>query len=151
VTCYTSHDRQKHKTLLRILQHKTDRFKTEENFPEQTLGHIQHTCEALSAAHIEDHHQCCRRIHGELARVVSPEWKFLCLSVEKFLQTKWDEITSDFKDLQYLNLTQDTIWNAARDRELARPLTQVEDRRIREGSPRETVVKESFWWIRPTG
>jgi len=86
-----------------------------------------------------------------LARLVAPEWKFLCISGEKCLQTIWDEITSDFKDLQYLNLTQDTIWNAARARELARPLTQVEDRRIREGSPKETVVKESFWWMRPDG
>ena len=30
------------------------RFKTEKDLPEQTLGHIQHTCEA----HIDVHHQC---------------------------------------------------------------------------------------------
>jgi hypothetical protein len=63
----------------------------------------------------------------------------------------WDEITSDFEDIQYLNLTQETIWNAARVREMARPLTPVEDRRIKEGIPRETVVKESFWRMRPDG
>jgi hypothetical protein len=34
---------------------------------------------------------------------------------------------------------------------MARPLTPVEDRRIKEGIPRETVVKESFWWMRPDG
>jgi len=27
----------------------------------------------------------------------------------------------------------------------------VEDKRIREGTPKETVVKEIFWWMRPDG
>ena len=67
---------------------------------------------------------------------------FVCLS-EKYLQTIWDEITSDFKDMQYLNLTQETIWNETRSREMSRPLTPVEDRRIKEGIPKETVVKAS--------
>ena len=35
-----------------------DRFKTEKNLPEQTVGHIQHTCEALSVDHIDAHHHC---------------------------------------------------------------------------------------------
>jgi len=83
-------------------------------------------------------------IHGELARLAAPEWKFLCISGEKFLQTIWNEITSDFEDIQYLNLTQETIWNAARAREMARPLTPIENKRIKEGIPRETVMKESF-------
>jgi hypothetical protein len=63
-----------------------DRFKTEKDLPEQTLGHIQHTCEVLStwtAAHIDAQHQCWRLIHGELARLAAPEWKFLCISGEK--------------------------------------------------------------------
>jgi hypothetical protein len=34
----------------------------------------------------------------------------LCVSDEKYLQTIWDDITSEFKDIPYLNLTQDTIW-----------------------------------------
>ena len=38
-----------------------------------------------------------------------------------------------------------------RARELARPLTQVEDRRIKGGTPKETVVKESFCRMRPDG
>ncbi len=75
----------------------------------------------------------------------------MCVSGEKCLQTIWDDITSEFKDIPYLNLTQDTIWNAARAREMGRPLTPVEDRRIKEGIPRETVVKESFWRMRPGG
>jgi hypothetical protein len=47
----------------------------------------------------------------------------LCVSGEKCLQTIWDEIT----------------------------FTSGEDRRIKEGIPKETVVKESFWWMRPDG
>ncbi len=137
--------------LCRALWIAEGRFRTEKELPEQTLGHIQHTCEALSSTHIDAHHQCWRLIHGELARLVEPEWKFLCVSGEKCLQTIWDEITSELKDVQYLNLTQETIWNAVRARELARPLTPVEDKRIKEGIPRETVVKESFWRMRPDG
>ncbi len=71
----------------------------------------------------------------------------MCVSGEKCLQTIWDEITSDFEDIQYLNLTQETIWNAARAREMTHPLTPVENKRIKEGIPRETVMKESFWRI----
>jgi hypothetical protein len=68
----------------------------------------------------------------------------LYVSDEKWLQTVWDDITSEFKDIPYLNLTQDSIWNEARAREMVHPLTPVEDRRIKEGIPKETVVKESF-------
>ena len=44
--------------LCRTLWMAEGRFKTEEELPKQTLGHIHHTCEALSAAHIDAHHQC---------------------------------------------------------------------------------------------
>jgi hypothetical protein len=90
-------------------------------------------------------------MHGELARLSPPEWKFLCVSGEKCLQTIWDEITSDFEDIQYLNLTQETMWNAVRVREMARPLTPVEHKRIKEGIPREIVMQESFWRMRSDG
>ena len=111
------------KALLRLAE---GRSTMEKDLPEQTLGHIQHTCEALSTAHIDAHHQCWRLIHGELARLASPARKFLCISGEKCLQTIWDELSLEIEDLQYLNITQDTIWNAARARELARPLTLEE-------------------------
>ena len=101
------------------------RFKTEKDLPVQTLGHIQHTCEALSTDHIDAHHQCWRLIYGELARLAAPEWKFLCISGEKCLQTLWNDITTEIEGLDYLNLTQDTIWNNARDREIKRPLKQA--------------------------
>ncbi len=45
---------------------------------------------------------------------------------------------------QYLNLTQDTIWNTARDREMQCPPTQVENRRIQGGQSKEAVAKERF-------
>jgi hypothetical protein len=107
-----------------------DRFKTEQDLPEQTLGHIQHTCEALSAVQIDAHNQCWRLIHGELTRLVTPKWKFC---------------------LQYLNLTQDTVWNTAKDREMKSPHTQVEVRKIQEGQPKEVVVRERFWRLHPDG
>jgi len=50
--------------LCRDLWIVADRFRVEENLPEQTLGHMQHTCETLSVAHIEAHHRCWRLIHG---------------------------------------------------------------------------------------
>jgi hypothetical protein len=44
--------------LCKGLQLAENRFTTEEDLPKQDLGHVQHTCEALSAAHIVAHHQC---------------------------------------------------------------------------------------------
>ena len=87
--------------LCRTLWMAEVRFKTEEELPKQTLGHIQHTCEALSAVHIDAHHQYWRLIHGELARLEAPGWKFLCVSGEKCLQTIWDDITSDFESVRF--------------------------------------------------
>ncbi len=75
--------------LCRTLWIAEGRFRTEKELPEQTMGHIQHTCEALSAPHSDAHHQCWWLIHGELARLETPEWKFLCVSNEKCLQTIW--------------------------------------------------------------
>jgi hypothetical protein len=89
--------------------------------------------------------------HGELARLSSPEWKFLCISGEKCLQTIWNEIPSEIEGLQYLNVTQDAIWNAARTREMDRSLTQGEARRVTEGQSKEAIAKERFWRMRPDG
>jgi len=71
---------------------------------------------------------------------LSPAWKFLCISGEKCLQTIWNELSLEMEDLQYLNITQDMIWNAARARELAHPLTLEESKRILDS--RETLAKE---------
>jgi len=127
------------------------RFNSEKDLPVQTLGHIQHTCEALSTAHIDAHHQCWRLIHGELARLAAPGWKFLCISGEKCLQTLWNDIPTEIEGLNYLNLTRDTIWNHARDRELKRPLSETEEQKIQEGQSREAIAMERFWRLRPDG
>ena len=137
--------------LCKVLRIAANRFTTEKDLPKQDLGHTQHTCEALSAAHIDAHHQCWRLIHGELARLTAPEWKFLCISGEKYLQTLWNEIPSEIEGLQYLNLSQDVIWTAARDREMGRSLTQAEMIRVQEGQPKEDIAKERFWRMRPDG
>ena len=75
----------------------------------------------------------------------APEWKFLCISGEKCLQTIWNEIPSEIESLQYLNLTQDAIWNTTRAREMGRPLTQGEISRVEEGQSKEELAKERFW------
>ena len=68
----------------------------------------------------------------------------MCISGEKYLQTLWNDIPSEIEVLQYLNLTQDVIWNTARTHEMNRPLTQTEDRRIQEVLSKEVITKERF-------
>jgi hypothetical protein len=75
----------------------------------------------------------------------------VCISGEKCLQTIWNEIPSEIEGLQYLNLTQDAIWNAARTHEMDRPLTQGEARRVQEGPSKEAIAKDRFWRMRPDG
>ena len=138
--------------LCRALRIKENRFTSEADLPEQDLGHIQHTCEALSEAHTSAHHRCWRLIHAELARLASSEWRFMCITGEKNLATVWKELAEEFKtDLEYMNITKDAIWNAARDREIGRPFTQAE-RRLREaGQSVESIAEERFWRLRPDG
>ena len=66
------------------------------------------------------------------------------ISGEKCLQTLWNDVPSEIEGLQYLNLTQDTVWNTARDREMQSPPTQVENRRIQGDQSKEAVAKERF-------
>ncbi len=85
------------------------------DLPVQELVHIQHTCEALSEAHTAKHtathHRCWRLLHGELARLASTEWRFMCISGEKKLETIWKELTEEFEEeLKWLNITADSIW-----------------------------------------
>ena len=80
-----------------------------------------------------------------------PTWKFLCISGEKCLQTLWNEIPSEIEGLQYLNLTQDTIWNVARAREIDHPLTQTETKRIQEDQSKEEIEKGTFYRMHPVG
>jgi hypothetical protein len=72
--------------LCKALWIKENRFTTEADLPEQDLGHVQHTCEALAEAHTAAHHRCWRLIHGELARLASSKWRFMCITGEKSLR-----------------------------------------------------------------
>ena len=47
--------------LCKALWIKGNRFTTEADLPEQDLGHIQHTCEALAEAHTAAHHSVTHR------------------------------------------------------------------------------------------
>ena len=84
--------------LCKALWIKENRFTTEADLPEQDLGYIQHTCEALSGAHTAGHHRCWWMIHGELTRLASTKWRFTCMTGEKNLQTIWKELAEEFED-----------------------------------------------------
>ena len=76
----------------------------------------------------------------------------MCITGEKNLATVWKELAEEFKtDLEYMSITKDAIWNAARDRELARPLTQAERRQRGIGQNMESIAEERFWRLRPDG
>ena len=49
----------------------------ETDLPEQDLGHIQHTCAAMSETHTAVHHRCLWMIHGKLSRLASADWRFM--------------------------------------------------------------------------
>ena len=60
--------------LCKALWVAQNRFTTDSVLHEQTLGHLQHTCEALRDVHTMAHHRCWRLIHGELSRLASAKW-----------------------------------------------------------------------------
>ena len=47
--------------------------------------------------------------------------------------------------------TEQTLWNAARDTELRRPLTQTEEMRRKKGIPHEQIAHDRLWNKRPDG
>ena len=68
--------------LCKALWVSQGRFTTERALPIQTLGHIQHTCEALSELHTMAHHRCWRLIHGELSRLAPSSGSSYVLTVK---------------------------------------------------------------------
>ena len=65
----------------------------------------------------------------------------MCITGEKNMETIWKELAEEFEeDLQWLNITKDSIWNTVRDREMNRPLTQTESKLIEEDQSRETIA-----------
>ncbi len=84
--------------LFKTLWIRENRFTSETDLPVQDVGHIQHTCETLSEAHTVAHHRCWRLFHGDLVRLASAEWRFMCISGEKTLDTIWKELTEEFEE-----------------------------------------------------
>ena len=110
------------------------RFTTEPDLPVQTLGHIQHTCETLSELHTMTHHRCWFLIHWELSHLASPKWRFICINGEKCFLTMWKELAQEFPEV-FDHCTEQTRWNTAREKEMTRLLTPVEEMKRREGVP----------------
>ena len=77
--------------LCKALWMSQGRFTTESALPVQTLGHIQHVCEALSEIHTMTHHRCLCLIHTERSRLASSVWRFICINNEKSFRTVWTE------------------------------------------------------------
>ena len=64
--------------------------------------------------------------------------------------TIWKELTEEFEEeLQWLNITADSIWNTVREHETKSPFTQPELKIITTGQSRESVSQKRFWRLRP--
>jgi hypothetical protein len=111
--------------LCKALWISQGRFTTESALPVQTLDHIQHTCEALSEIHTMTHHRCWRLIHGARSRLTFSTLRFICIHNEKSFRTVWTELAQEFPEV-FNHCAEQTIWNAARDSEMQRPLTRAE-------------------------
>ena len=136
--------------LCKALWISQGRFTTESALPIQTLGHIQHTCEALSEIHTMTHHRCWCLIHGELSRLASSVWRFICISNEKSFRTAWTELAQEFPEV-FNHCAEQTLWNAARDTEMKHPLTRAETTRKQQGISLEQIAEDRLWNKRPDG
>jgi hypothetical protein len=127
--------------LCRALQQAEGRFTTDDDLPIQTVGHIQHECEALSDIHALAHHRCWCIIHTELVRLASSKWRFICINGEKNLRTFWGKLGLEFPEIFNLGVAQ-TLENTVMDQEMKRPMTEAEEKRLKAGIPRETIAVE---------
>ncbi len=125
-------------------------FTTESALPIQTLGHIQHTCEALSEIHTMTHHRCWLLIHGEFSRLASSVWRFNCINNQKNFRTVWAELAQEFPEV-FNHCAEQTLWNTARDSEMQRPLTSAETIRKKQGISHEQIAEDRLWNKRPDG
>ena len=73
------------------------------------------------------------------------------------MDTIWKELTEEFEEeLQWLNITADSIWNTTREREIKRPFTQSELKLIPADQSSESVSQnkiqetETRWSSVPT-
>ena len=56
----------------------------------------------------------------------------------------WKELDQEFPKV-FNQCAEQTLWNAARDIELRRPLTQVEEIRRQKGIPHEQIAQDRLW------
>ena len=136
--------------LCRALWIAEGRFNTEDELPTQTLGHIQHQCEALSEAHTLAHHRCWRIIHAELRRLASSKWQFICINGEKNLKTIWNELEDEVPEVFNFCSVQ-TLENAATEQARHHPLTEGEENKHKAGTTKEKIVLDRLWNKRPDG
>ena len=136
--------------LCRALWIAEGRFNTEDELPTQTLGHIQHQCEALSEAHTLAHHRCWRIIHAELRRLASSKWQFICINGEKNLKTIWNELEDEIPEVFNFCSVQ-TLENAATEQARHHPLTEAEENKHKAGTTKEKIVLDRLWNKRPDG
>ena len=62
----------------------------------------------------------------------------------------WKELAQEFPAV-FDQCAEQTLWNAARDTELRRPLTQAEEMRRKTGIPHEQIAHDRLWNKRPDG
>ena len=96
------------------------------------------------------HHRCWRLIHGELSRLESSDWRFICIDNEKSFRTVWTELAQEFPEV-FNHYVEQTLWNTARDSELQRPLTRAETVRRQQGISHEQIAEDRLWNKRPDG
>ena len=77
--------------------------------------------ETLSELHTMANHRYWRLIHGELSRLASPKWQFICINGKKCFRTMWKDLAIELPKVFDLCAEQ-TLWNTARKTEMKRPL-----------------------------
>jgi hypothetical protein len=90
------------------------------------------------------HHRCWRLIHGELSRLAFSIWRFICLHTEKSFRTVWTELAQEFPEV-FNHCAEQTLWNAARDSEMQRPLTRAEMIHRQQGISHEQIAEDRLW------
>jgi hypothetical protein len=136
--------------LCRALWTAEERVNTEDELPIQTLGHIQHQCEALSEIHTLTHHRCWRIIHAELGRLASTKWRFICINGGKTLKTIWNELEAEFPTT-FNNCSVQLLENATTVQVGHHHLTAAEQRKRHAGITEETIAIDRLWKKRPDG
>ena len=69
---------------------------------------------------------------------------------EKSFRTVWTELAQEFPEV-FNHCAEQTLWNAARDTEMKRPLTRAETTRKQQGISHEQIAEDRLWNKRPDG